>query len=255
MIRYETNANLKTSGLEEDHPGGCGEDWMTKNKIDFDDYADDYKSLVADQLSFFESDNDYFARYKVEHSRNLLAQLPQPERILDFGCGIGESIEWFSLVFPDSVIHGFDVSEKSLETARSRCPEIEFLAKQNIGAFKGQFDLVFSAGVFHHIEPSDRVDTLKQVRDLLSPRGRFIVFEHNPYNPVTRRMVNTCPFDADAVLLKPKEWHNLLEQSGLRYLHREYTLFFPSKLNALRPLEQYLRWLPLGGQYCIVAAA
>ena len=33
-----------------------------------------------------------------------------------------------------------------------------------------------------------------------------------------------------------------------------YCLFFPQQLAALRPLEKYLRWLPMGGQYFVCAS-
>jgi hypothetical protein len=38
----------------------------------------------------------------------------------------------------------------------------------------------------------------------LKEDGHFIIFEHNPINPVTRHLVKNCPFDADAVLLSTK---------------------------------------------------
>jgi hypothetical protein len=79
----------------------------------------------------------------------------------------------------------------------------------------------------------------------------LFVFEHNPYNPVTRRLVNTCPFDADAVLLARAETVSLLKAAGLEPSAAAYCLFFPQMLAALRPLEAWLGWLPLGGQYFV----
>jgi hypothetical protein len=79
------------------------------------------------------------------------------------------------------------------------------------------------------------------------------VFEHNPFNPVTRRIVNTCPYDADAVLLKPSELIGLLRQAQLIPSNQAYCLFIPPKFSSLAPLERYLQWLPLGGQYWVSA--
>ena len=84
---------------------------------------------------------------------------------------------------------------------------------------------------------------------LLSDEGSLFVFEHNPFNPVTRRIVNTCPFDRGAVLLRPKEVSDLVRGTGLETKERGYCLFFPGFLRGLRRLEKYLFWLPLGGQY------
>ena len=40
-------------------------------KIDFDQYAGQYEALIAAQTSFFDRDNDYFVRYKVERAKEL----------------------------------------------------------------------------------------------------------------------------------------------------------------------------------------
>ena len=116
-----------------------------------------------------------------------------------------------------------------------------------------QADLVFAAGVFHHIAPPERPDALAFCRSHLSPGGDLVVFEHNPYNPATRKMVADCPFDEDAVLLPPSELEGLARHADLRLVERAFTLFFPRQLNWLRPLERYLKGFPLGGQYYVWA--
>ena len=85
----------------------------------------------------------------------------------------------------------------------------------------------------------------------MTSRGKAFVFEHNPYNPVTRRIVNNCPYDADAVLLKPAELRGLFDSAGMKVHSKEYCLFIPPRFAALAGLEKYLGWLPLGGQYWV----
>jgi hypothetical protein len=84
--------------------------------------------------------------------------------------------------------------------------------------------------------------------------GRVLIFEHNPFNPVTRWVVNQCQFDRDAVLLKPKEAIAHLRAAGLRFVRRDYIVFFPRPLSLCRPLERYLLWCPLGAQYVITGS-
>jgi hypothetical protein len=96
---------------------------------------------------------------------------------------------------------------------------------------------------------------LVRLRALLKPGGCIAVFEHNPINPVTRRLVADCAFDEDAVLLSLRETRDLLtRETGLSVRDSGYSLFFPHPLRRLRFLEAILRWLPLGGQYYVVAA-
>jgi hypothetical protein len=95
------------------------------------------------------------------------------------------------------------------------------------------------------------MQALGYCHERLRTGGRLFVFEHNPYNPVTRHLVNTCPFDADAVLLTRAETVALLKTAGLEPSAAAYCLFFPRLLAGLRPLETWLGWLPLGGQYFV----
>ena len=94
---------------------------------------------------------------------------------------------------------------------------------------------------------------MKRLESLLTKGGRLFVFEHNPFNPMTRRMVATCPFDEDAELITYRNMKRLVgESGGLQILAAGYCLFFPQSLSGLRPLEKFLRWLPAGGQYFAV---
>ena len=76
-----------------------------------------------------------------------------------------------------------------------------------------------------------------------------MVFEHNPYNPLTVHAVNTSPLDANAVLLTPSSLRRSAERAGFQPGVLRYCMFFPRALRALRPLERGLHWLPLGAQY------
>jgi len=219
-------------------------------KVDFDDYAEDYESLLKGQLGFFDGQRDYFSEYKVRVVRqNTEDQAP---RILDFGTGIGLTLPFVKKWFPDSEVHASDISEASLYHVRKQHPYITVVADSDLGA--GQYDLILVATVIHHVAPELRPDLFRRLEGMLRPGGRIWVFEHNPLNPVTQRMVSTCPFDEDAVLIGAGSLKRLIaKETNLAVTGSGYTLFFPQALAAMRPLEPYLRWLPLGGQYYVVA--
>ncbi|MBM3465275.1 MAG: hypothetical protein FJX76_24545 [Armatimonadetes bacterium] len=113
------------------------------------------------------------------------------------------------------------------------------------------FDLIFVAGVFHHVQPPQRAEVMADIVRRARPGADIVIFEHNPYNPVTRKLVSNCIYDADAVLVPPPEMVRIAEAGKLTVLKRTYTLFFPAALKAIRGLENFLGWLPLGGQYFI----
>src|SRR5262249_13440413 len=184
--------------------------------IDFDQFSHHYDDILGAQLHFFEAESGYLAEYKVEVTQRLVGSAPVS--ILDFGCGIGRSVKHFGKYFPRSTVVGMDVSEGSLDTARRENPGIEFFAPGTLPTGR-QFDLVFAAGVFHHIAPGQRQEIMRACADRLSPTGHLVIFEHNPYNPVTRRMVRLCAFDHDAHLVRRRDLVSLARGSGLAVRH------------------------------------
>ncbi|MHB8914788.1 MAG: class I SAM-dependent methyltransferase [Thiobacillus sp.] len=221
------------------------------NKVDFDDYTDNYNQLLKERTKFFASSEEYFARYKVGIVRTEMC-VPT-SRILEYGCGIGRNIPFLQEAFPGAAIMGSDISAASLEIARRDNAGVEFfLEEKNAGPFEG-FDLIFVAGVFHHIPVAQRTDAARILSNRLLPGGSLFVFEHNPYNPITRRIVNSCPYDEDAILLKPSELKNILSKAALTVDRNAYCLFVPPRLSLLAGLESWLGWLPLGGQYWMQA--
>ena len=81
----------------------------------------------------------------------------------------------------------------------------------------------------------------------------IVIFEHNPLNPLTVHAVRTCPFDANARLIKAADLARSLESAQWQAAEINYHVFFQRFLSALRPLEKSLRWLPLGAQYSVSA--
>lgn len=222
-----------------------------RNKIDFDDYTENYNQLLREGTSFFSSSEEYFAKYKVNLVRKQVNT--SVNRILEYGCGIGRNIPYLQQAFPNAVIMGSDISSVSLEIARRDNAGVEFFKEDESVESTQSFDVIFVAGVFHHIPVAQRLEVAKTLFNRLSPNGQLFVFEHNPYNPVTRRIVSNCPYDEDAVLLKPSELQRFLSEAALVVERKAYCLFVPPSLSILTWLENWLGWLPLGGQYWVQA--
>ena len=82
-----------------------------------------------------------------------------------------------------------------------------------------------------------------------------MVYEHNPWNPLTVQAVNTCPFDRNAVLVKAADMERRLRAAGFAKVRTRYRVFFPRALRWLRPLESRLGRVPLGAQYYTLGLA
>ena len=217
-----------------------------KKKVDFDNYAEAYNQKMADQHKMF-GDVGYYS----EHKANIVAKFSQSIKgnVLEFGCGIGNNLPVLKKLLKSNNFFGADISDKSLEVASSRIDGVEFIADRDLEALGLKFDLIFIAGVFHHIGPALRKGVISRLKTLLSEKGYIVVFDHNPYNPITRHMVSTCEFDEDAVLLTRNEINGLFLEAGFQVHESKYTLFFPERLSFMSGIEKAIGWLPLGGQY------
>jgi SAM-dependent methyltransferase len=227
---------------------------------EFDKFAEEYLATHKTNLAVTGESPDYFAQYKIiEVARRLKKLRRVPQRVLDFGCGIGNSAPHLREMFPAAQITGVDVSEKSLSVARARFPgAAEFMIydpKEAPPAPAEGYDLIFSACVFHHIEPAEHVAIFRRLRERLAPGGVMAIFEHNPVNPVSRYIVATCPFDENAVLIPAAELARRQRQAGFSQVDVTYTGFFPGPLKGLRPFEPLLGKVPVGAQYYTLARA
>lgn len=230
------------------------------NESEFDKFADEYHAMHAASISASGEGPEYFAEYKAadlaHEYEHCVGHGRKPLRILDFGAGSGGSMPHLRQHFPDAQLTGLDVSRRSLEIAETRFPQLAQFVHfdgANIPFPDDHFDVVFAACVFHHIDHDEHATLLKELRRVLSPEGMTIVFEHNPYNPLTLHVVDSCPFDENAHLIPAVKMHKHFDTAGFHGCRVRYRIFFPRFLRALRPLERWMTWLPLGAQYYLVA--
>jgi ubiquinone/menaquinone biosynthesis C-methylase UbiE len=223
---------------------------------DFDSYANDYRSIHTENIKLSGADSFYFASMKVELLRSFESNAAY--KVLDIGCGDGAVEIFMKKYFPSWQINGVDISEKSIKAAaEKKISNVSFSVYNGTRtSFDNEsFDIIFMAGVLHHVDRNIHQTIIKEACRVLKRGGRLYLFEHNPLNPVTKYLVNTCVFDKDAKLIKSNYSKNLLQQNNFTIDKKQFIIFFPRKgiLSRLLFLEKYLQWLPLGGQYFIRA--
>ena len=224
---------------------------------EFDRFASRYRAMHEANIAVTGEAPEYFADYKMRDFARLIAEsgLPDDGHFLDFGSGIGASVEPFVSHLPKARLTCADVSEESLEMARSVYRETaDYVVIQEDGRLPmadASVDGAFACCVFHHIEPQNHRASLMELYRVLKPGGLLMIYEHNPMNPLTVRAVDTCPLDENAILIKAPAMLDRCMAAGFSKPRREYRVFFPAALKALRPAENWLRWLPLGAQYFV----
>lgn len=115
------------------------------------------------------------------------------KRVLDIGCGLGESSVYFAL--QGAQVTAVDVSPAMVQTAvnlgRRYGVELQGIVSsgEDLGVPSEQFDIVYTANTIHHVEHREKL--LEQIYRALKPGGRFFSFDPIAYNPlinVYRRM-------------------------------------------------------------------
>jgi len=222
---------------------------------EFNAYRDTYREAVEQSIAFARTELDFFTRAKTRALLELAAQrVGDPHRLsfLDFGCGPGETDGF--LEGEVGRLAGVDIADELVGVARERNPWADYqavTAGEPLPHPTGTFDVCFAVCVLHHIAPPQRPELLREMARVTRPGGMLAIFEHNPWNPLTRRAVAGCEFDRDAVLLTRREARGLLRGAAIDEVEGSYIVFFTRESGLLRGIERRLGWLPLGAQYVV----
>lgn len=240
---------------------------MTVNKMDpeqartariFDAYKNSYTQTVDESLAFTGMSADFFTRVKAGYILDLARDnfsAPDTVSVLDVGCGVGN---YHDLLAPHfGKLSGVDVSGESIEVARRRGLRVSYDVYDGATLPYNDrwFDVVFAICVMHHVPPARWPTFASEMRRVLKPGGLALIFEHNPRNPLTMRVVNSCPFDADAVLLRSETTEALLSTAGFKQVRSRFILSIPAANSWLRRVDGLLSRLRLGAQYYVSATA
>lgn len=103
------------------------------DKIDFDNFSNEYLVLMSSQHSKY-GDIEYYSEHKAKITKKIFAE--DIINILEFGCGIGRNLPAIQEQFPKAKIFASDISKKSLDIARSSNPGISILEPDSLLSYK-----------------------------------------------------------------------------------------------------------------------
>ena len=126
--------------------------------------------------------NEVFAERLLAFQREHWPDL-QPRRVLDLGCGIGNSTLPWARAFPQARVEGIDVAAPQLRYAHARAESLGVPAHfsqrnaESTGFPAGSFDLVVSHIMLHETSRSALPAILRECRRLLAPGGLMLHLE------------------------------------------------------------------------------
>jgi len=155
----------------------------------------------------------------------LAARFPQPNAVLDVGCGTGRLLRSAHTRWPNARLFGVDPSEGMIEAGKGLTPaELHATGAEAIPLPDGSIDLAFSTIAFHHWADEGR--GLREVARVLRPGGGFVLIDN--LGPVwLARYLKDRPY------LSADERAALWAASGLRVLDQRRMVIPPVILPVL----------------------
>jgi ubiquinone/menaquinone biosynthesis C-methylase UbiE len=221
---------------------------------EFDRYLDHYSKEIDEVIGIFGKKQEFFVKHKAELLLAAFAYLDNDFsalKVLDVGCGNGMLHPMISGAVGE--LHGADVSGRSIELARARNPTVHYETYDGrvLPYRDASFDCAFAICVLHHVPVEHWSAFLEDMRRVVRPGGLVLLIEHNPLNPATQWVVNTCKFDASANLVTAWTLRRLLRAAGIQRPKVTYVLFTPFAGKAFRLLDRWFYAVPFGAQYLI----
>jgi SAM-dependent methyltransferase len=176
--------------------------------------------------------------YRKEYVFKLIHEC-RPRRILDFGCGSGDSAT--ELAALGYAVLGIDVSPELVALAEERArldgvvDRAQFLAVDGTTATlpKEAFDLVLVQAVLHHVDLTESLCTLDHV---LSPGGHVIIVEPVAYSRALQWLRDRSPVEKD---ISPNE--RQLNHTDLREIGDTFEIVEKRHFNILQRLLRLIK--------------
>jgi ubiquinone/menaquinone biosynthesis C-methylase UbiE len=108
------------------------------------------------------------------------AQIKRGFRVLDVGCGTGSLAVMAKRLHPEAELVGLDPDPAALSASERKAKRarlsIEFDRgfSDHLSYADASFDRVLSSFMFHHLQASEKIATLAEIRRVLKPAARFI---------------------------------------------------------------------------------
>jgi SAM-dependent methyltransferase len=115
--------------------------------------------------------NEEFEKEGTLEAKNISKFIDKNDVVLEYGCGNGRILKYITA----NRKIGLDICKSYIEKAKADKTSEYYLVDE----FKGDADFIYSISVFQHNTNSERLKMLKNIKNLLTKRGRVLIsFPH-----------------------------------------------------------------------------
>lgn len=100
-------------------------------------------------------------------------------RILDFGCGCGRVLTWFSYLYPESRLFATDIDAEAIQWCQQHLGERAMFSANGrdppLPCDNGQFDIVYSVSIFTHLPEAMQFAWLEELNRITRPGALLVL--------------------------------------------------------------------------------
>ena len=125
-------------------------------------------------LQFWRTDNDW-----LQHVANVGGDtFYQPHKVLDLGCGNGQFLHAYKMVYPEAECEGFNIFGSQIARCRDWTLELQYgdITKSEMWP-SSLYQKIFCHYTLGHIEDTEWEQLFDAVFDHLEPGGEFIIWD------------------------------------------------------------------------------
>jgi len=129
---------------------------------------------TRDPVSFVRLGSSAFARLQQVLKDYCSREMVDFVRILDWGCGCGRTLRYFTGHLAKAKLTGVDIDSSAIDWCRQAFPCHEFLTintQPPMPIPDETFDLIYAISVMTHLREADHLSWLKELSRLSKPRG------------------------------------------------------------------------------------
>lgn len=191
-----------------------------------------------------------FSKERTQPAIDLAARVPldEPAKILDIGCGPGNSTAVLRRRFPNSYILGIDSSPEMIEKAKKELPSLDFQLCDvtcELNLLSSDFDLAFSNACLQWVP--DHPVLLPKLLGLLTSGGILAVqIPMNQKEPIHRILEDLASQDEwKEKGLSPRLFHTLSQGEYFDILSKEkafWAMWQTSYIHVMDSHQDILEW-------------